>query len=268
MAIGLVGSVLQSFGPTTESSGTGSGSGGIPPPSPVLSVSLGDDGEAVFTISGGASGATNTLYLMEPEGETWVEYSGRMGNGTITETLYAGRWFAYVESELEGVSLSNVIVFRVVGESDAELGHSPAYVLRTLLIELGVGVEPIIGNTTTAWQAFTSNEPDLPDNCITTTDTAGRLDGRLAISGETVEHYGVQIKIRSSDFHVGWRKANEISTVLDEAVYDETLVIDSAQYQIHAVTKSGGIANLGRDRPNGNRSLFTLNVTIDIQRIS
>lgn len=261
MAVGLVGSVLQSFGPT------GSG-GGLPPPSPVLSVSVGEDGEAVFTISGGASGSTNTLFLMEPEEDGWSEYSDRVGNGTITETLYAGRWFAYVESELDGVSISNVLVFRVVGVSDAELGHSPAYVLRTLLVELGVAVEPIVGNTTTSWQAFTSNEPDLPDDCITTTDTSGRLDGRLAISGETVEHYGVQIRIRSSVFHEGWRKANEISTVLDEAVYNEALVIDSAQYLIHAVTKSGGIANLGRDRPSGNRSLFTLNVTIDIQRIS
>lgn len=261
MAVGLVGSVLQSFGPA-------SGSGGLPPPAPLLSVSLGDDGEAVFTISGGDSGATNTLYLMEPEGETWTEYSDRVGNGTITETLYAGRWFAYVESVLDGTSVSNVIVFRVVEASDAQLGHSPAYVLRTLLIELGVAVEPIIGNETTSWQAFTSNEPDLPDDCITTTDTAGRLDGRLAISGETVEHYGVQIKIRSSVFHDGWQKANEISTVLDDSVYQEALVIDSSQYLIHAVTKSGGIANLGRDRPNGNRSLFTLNVTIDIQRIS
>lgn len=135
------------------------------------------------------------------------------------------------------------------------LSHSPADVIRRLLIQLGVGVAP----GSSPWPVFITNEPDEPDNCITVYDTTGRGQGRVQITGEKDGHYGFQVRIRSSTSEVGYVKANAIAEALDRQVNRDVVTIGSSQYCIHAVSGRGDILPLGNESPVSERSLFTLN---------
>lgn len=255
MTIGIVGALLRQFG---------GGGGGSAPASPTLSYTIGESGEVTFTIASGDTSAINYLYLLSPFSDAWSSEENRSGNGTIVTTLEAGRHFAYVKSVFGGESVSNVVVFRIDGNMNEILDHSPADILRHYLIGEIVGTLPSLADD---WPIYCASEPNLPDNCITTYDTSGKLDGRIMVEGAMQEHYGVQIRIRCSDPVTGWQKAKEISRKVD-IIYRETVLIDSAQYLIHSVTRTGGILSLGKDVPNGRRNLFTINMLIDITQES
>lgn len=144
------------------------------------------------------------------------------------------------------------------------LTHSPADVLRWLLVALGYGTDPDDGS---AWPAFTGGEPGSPDAVITTYDTQGTDDGRSMIDGELFGNAGVQIRVRSATHAAGWVKADAIQTALAEAVYDETVHIGAATYLVHCVSGIGDVLALGKETPTSKRSLFTLNVTVSLKQL-
>jgi hypothetical protein len=147
------------------------------------------------------------------------------------------------------------------------LQHSPADIVRQLLIEIGQGIDstttlgPAV-NVPPDWSVFTSTEPSVPDNCLTTYDIDGSSDGRIMVSGEAPYHYGFQIRIRSMDHPTGYIKANQLRNALAESVYMSTVKIDSASYTVHAITSIGEIIAIGKDNPATKRSLFTLNAML------
>ena len=136
------------------------------------------------------------------------------------------------------------------------LTYSPADIVRYLLIDLGLGTDPLDGGT---WPIYVSNEPDRPDNCITIYDTRGLIHGRMMPSGVQAKHYGVQIRIRCSNNESGWVKADAIWTALCEDVYHNRVDIEDEAYCLHNFALIGDILVVGHDSPATKRKVFTIN---------
>ena len=99
------------------------------------------------------------------------------------------------------------------------LAHSPAAIVRQLLIDLAIGSEAA------SWPVYATSEPDEPDACLTVYDTAGRLQGRTHPDGEVQGLDGVMIRVRAADAESGWAKANAVAIALDEDVYDAAVAL-------------------------------------------
>lgn len=131
------------------------------------------------------------------------------------------------------------------------LSHSPAKVVRELLILAGFGTDA------GQWPIKVNGEPDLPDNCLTVYDVAGRDDGYVAF-GERQTWHGIQVRIRSSNPEAGYAKANDIAIYLDTPVIDAQVTIASAVYLVRSFNRTSDVLPLGRDAPNSNRRVFTI----------
>jgi hypothetical protein len=111
----IAGLLLKGFGPAGDS--------GSSPDSPTLAVADDADGTgATATISGATSGTTNKVYVQNREsiGGTWTSAGNRSGNGTLALNLSVGRYFAYCESDLNGVdAISNLVAFSVTSGSES-----------------------------------------------------------------------------------------------------------------------------------------------------
>lgn len=137
--------------------------------------------------------------------------------------------------------------------------HSPADVIRHLLVAKGCGTLPSDGGD---WPIYVASEPDGPDNCVTVYDTQGQDDGRSMHTGELWNHNGFQVRVRARDHSsAGWPKADEIQTVMAEEVYQDYVTIGDETYFVHAVTRIGDPIPLGKETPSSKRNLYTINAT-------
>ena len=145
------------------------------------------------------------------------------------------------------------------------LTHSPADVLRDLLIGLAVGTAPSAAGN---WPIFVAGEPDTPDNCITVYDTAGTLEGRSMIDGEKQEHHGIQIRVRANDYPTGYTKARTVATTLDTSVYQNSASIGASVYVVQSVSRTTDVIPLGKENPLSKRDLFTINALVSLTQTS
>ncbi len=143
------------------------------------------------------------------------------------------------------------------------LSHSPADIVRRLLIDLSQGTDPSDGGS---WPIFTGAESDTPDNAITIYDAASILGGRTQIDGEVQEHYGFRVRVRAVSHAVGDAKARAIAIVLDETVYQDTVTIGAIQYLVQAVSRKSGVLRLGKEVPGSRRHLFTINAVVALRQ--
>lgn len=248
---------LRQFGPITG------GGGGTPPNVPTFVVTDNLDGTVTITIAGSSIGATNDVYL-QVSGGSWELAGSRSGNGNVLLTLEDGRYFVYIQSTLSSQSVvTPVTTFRLNNGSLSGLEHSPADIIRYLLIDLSQGTIP---QARSAWPIYTEMEPDKPDNAITTFNTSGITEGKTHKSGQVQEHFGVQIRLRSQVPEEGFPKMRSLQVCLDEEVRFDNVVIGSSEYLIHAVTRKGGVLSLGKE-PSTNRYAFTLNVLVSLKQL-
>lgn len=245
-----------------------SGGGGVGPAPSAITHTAEDNGNgtATVTISGGSSGATNVAWTLPTTGGDWTNQGSRVGNGTVIISLTDGRYFVYVRSTLNSQDYSSApSLLRMGVGSESGLEHSPAHILAVWLWGTGIGTEPEVPPL--AWPIYYSIEPDVPDNVITVYDTSGRLDGRIQITGEMVEHPGLMFKVRSATHEAGYAKAHELKTLLDEGLYLDPVNVNGTEYEIHSLTRTGGILVLGRS-PYSNRKEFTLNAVVSLRQTS
>lgn len=138
--------------------------------------------------------------------------------------------------------------------------HSPADVLRHLLVTKGVGSIPVPVPSNSDWPIYAHNEPDGPDNSITIFDVQGIKHGRTMIDGEIQEHHGIQVRIRSSVSDVGYTKARNIAIVLDEQVYQDAVTISSYNYCVHSFNRTSDVIPLGKEATTpSKRSICVIN---------
>lgn len=149
------------------------------------------------------------------------------------------------------------------------LQHGPNDILRYLLIGLGGGlvVAPTTppANPAPDWIINVGFEPTSPDNCITVFNTSPILDGRTHPDGETQQHDGIQIRVRSLTEPVGYAKCNAITTALD-AILRSSVVIGSSQYLVQSVSHRG-ILYLGKEEGTSRR-IHTINVVMSVRQVS
>lgn len=146
-------------------------------------------------------------------------------------------------------------------------GYSPADVLRSALIQGGVGVLPS-GTTpprVPTWPVYAGHLPDAPDNAMCCYDTAGKKDGRV-MAGETITHPGWQIRIRTMDARTGWVKAREVQRFLD-GIKNLSISINGDAYEIKAVTQTGTPLALGPEPDKTRRESITINGTMTLKEL-
>ncbi len=142
------------------------------------------------------------------------------------------------------------------------LTHPPSKVLRQALVDAGAGTLPADEGS---WPISASQERNKPDAVITVFDTASRLDGRTMPDGVMQEHYGIQVKVRDSDFQQAYTKASEIQDILDSTFNYTGVTVDSSAYVLEAVTRTGGILSLGKE-PGSKRNMMTINAVAAIRQ--
>lgn len=145
--------------------------------------------------------------------------------------------------------------------------HSPAKILVAFFAKAGICSLP---SENLAWPAYPNELPDTvaANNAVLFSDTAGMQDGRNMRSGQTIEHPGIQVMVRSLEQSAAWTQASIIATVMD-AIYRQTIVLDTASYLLQSVSRKGSIIPLGRERQQSevakNRFLFTINATTSFE---
>ncbi len=145
---------------------------------------------------------------------------------------------------------------------------SPAYVLASYIIDQAIGVmtDPDDGLD---WPLYVSYSPDHQEaktDIGTVYDTTGLKDGRF-MEGPVVQHYGVQLRIRSDLHTIGWAKAEAIAVALD-AVHNQNITINAVEYQIQNVSRTSPVISLGIEKGTKNRRLFTVNFMVTLKRIT
>lgn len=139
------------------------------------------------------------------------------------------------------------------------LPASPANIIRQFLIEEGIGQS----HSKKDWVVYTASEPDDPDNAITIYNTRGTLDGRIHETGEVVQHYGFQTKIRGKDDETASAKGREIYTAYNQLLR-RLITVNSVAIRLQAITLKSPLMPMGQ-QVKGRRILYVVNaiVTID-----
>ena len=153
------------------------------------------------------------------------------------------------------------------------LAHSPANVIRWLLVDKGLGTSPRL---VLSWPVWTAGEPKVPDNVITVYDTQGTDEGAVMVGprGELQGHYGFLVRVRAKDQPTGWAKANAIRASLSEDVYDNTVVVPAwqgiagATYTVENCAGVGHVLSLGVNVENEKTWLFTVNAVATINQVA
>lgn len=149
------------------------------------------------------------------------------------------------------------------------LTNSPAEILRAVLITLSLGTDPTpwAAGSGNPWPVFAAGEPNIPDDCITVYDTMGVDHGQSMVDLELYQHYGCQIRVRSSDHQTGWDKADAIrrqaSRFGQRSISGPLL---SGTYLVWAVAKMGQVLPLGKESPSSKRSVFTVNAQLAVDQ--
>jgi hypothetical protein len=140
------------------------------------------------------------------------------------------------------------------------LQDPPCMIIRQLMLDLALASQ-ISDNDD--WPVFDSNMPDRPDDCIIVTDTDSLLDGRTQFDGETQEHFGFQVKIRSKGPVEGYRKLAEIAASFDDSVLKFPVDVGANSYTVQSITRRSGIIKMGKESVSA-RNLWSLNCTASI----
>jgi hypothetical protein len=153
---------------------------------------------------------------------------------------------------------------RVLAQTQT-LGESPASVLAQWIINQAYMTLPSSGTTWPLYISYLPDGDDVEDDCGAIYDTTPIKDGRL-MSGPIVQHYGVQLTIRSTGYDDGWDKINAISAAMD-AINLVTVTRNSVDYLLETVTRTG-VNSLGVEPDTTKRRyLFTANFVLTMREI-
>lgn len=153
-----------------------------------------------------------------------------------------------------------------------ELLHSPADVVRQLVLDLGLGTDPD-DEPGEDWPVFAHSLPDLPDAAMAVTDTAGRDHGSSQLTGELFTAYGWQLRVRGVT-HAGgaWQKADECRRSLSERCTQRVVTLanltgtDTTDYTVHCLHGFGQVLTGAEPSSAGRRTVFSLNGLISLTR--
>lgn len=141
------------------------------------------------------------------------------------------------------------------------MNHTPAQVVRMLLLNYVLGTEP---EDELDWPIFFDHMPDGPDEAICVYHTQGRMQGRIHITGENIEQYGIQIKVRAATRSVARRRMELIMEAMDLQVLRDYVELDDDGYTVQSMNRTSSLLPDGYDTPSSQRRSFTTNYTASI----
>jgi Bacteriophage minor capsid protein len=142
------------------------------------------------------------------------------------------------------------------------LTHTPSEILLQLLIMQGLVSEPSLDDE---WPGFYNHHPVSPDDLVCVYDTAGTIQGKTHVDGETQSHDGFNIRIRSERTTDGFAKANMIYNKISPITRFE-LKVDTSIYRIQSITFTSPVFSLGKD-PESESRLHTINGVISVREV-
>lgn len=119
------------------------------------------------------------------------------------------------------------------------------------------------------WPLYIESLPDGPgieNNAGAIYNTTPMKDGRYMGDGGVIQHYGVQITIRATTAEIGWDKCNILAEQLD-SIHNEETILTGTTYEIHNVSRVGGINSLGNEPGTKRRKIFTMNFLTSITKL-
>ena len=164
-----------------------------------------------------------------------------------------------------GVFYSTTSVREVVG-SDV-LTASPASIMAAYIIdELAKMTTPSdMGD----WPLYKSSMPDgknVETDCGVIYDTTPVIEQRL-MSGLVPQHPGIQLRIRSRKYEIGYAKIEDVAVALD-AIDHETVSIAAGDFVIQNANKSTAVVPLGLEvGTTKRRFLFTVNFLLTVKKL-
>lgn len=143
--------------------------------------------------------------------------------------------------------------------------HTPQEVVAKLLVDIGQATAPAYWATPVAgdpniadydWPAFPGKMPDQPDNCISVSRGADRLDARLMVTGENVKHFGITIRLRGATDRLAGVKQLQMEKAITEG-HGWTVTLDAKQYFVQSFPQVTAVP--GYDEQGSKRRLYNLN---------
>lgn len=116
------------------------------------------------------------------------------------------------------------------------------------------------------WPIYIGTLPDSPDNLISIYDTTPIKDGRM-MSGETIIHPGIQIRVRSRGYTMGFDRLASVIANLDNLKRVQ-ISYNSDSYLISSFQRTSDPLPLGVDPDNRLRQGFTVNGTVSLQLLN
>jgi len=152
--------------------------------------------------------------------------------------------------------------FNSIGVAVDSLLNPPSVVLAEYLRQESLMTDPA---DKTDWPLYISYMPDVKTKIGSIYDTTNLKLGRH-MNGEVIQEYGIQIKICSDVFNDGWAKIEALSLRLD-IIKNEGISVNSEEYVIRFVSRSGPPIYIGVEDGTKKRKLFVLNCLINLCRI-
>ena len=123
------------------------------------------------------------------------------------------------------------------------LNHSAATVIKYLLIDAGFGSASL---SNTAWPIFVGSEPPIPDEVITIYSRNIFHKGKDS-RGEVAELFGIDLRLRASEYALGDYKILGIKNYLDKVQGVQVNVPDSTSVGEFIPAASYRVLNFSRN---------------------
>jgi len=143
------------------------------------------------------------------------------------------------------------------------LNTSPSSILASYIINESEAMA--LPSSAGDWPLFVSYLPDSEQDAGAVYDTTGLKDGRL-MAGQTIQHYGIQLKIKSKIYEEGWAKIDNIATSLDQ-VLNTIVSAGGGNYEIQNITRGAPVLFQGTETKGKRLNIFTVNLLMTVKQI-
>ncbi len=151
------------------------------------------------------------------------------------------------------------------------LEDSVADVVAQILINKGLVDDPDAGSSSSSsgWLISVDQELATPDDVVEIHNTEGVQSGRVQVTGQMSELYGLQVLVRASDSRTAFAMVNRLAVTVDQHIYRETVAMASGKnYFLDSISRTGTILALGKEAPLTKRYIYTFNAITSVIQLN